>query len=100
MCYFLGAFGVVDAIYTDSKYFKRNIHQEKKIVKVVVPNCFKRATQTLIFFQKKGFVGCPVLSVIQALGVYGSIGVKYIKFQLELHFLFTALCLYNRYIYR
>ena len=25
MCYFLGAFGVVDA-----KYFKRNIHQEKK----------------------------------------------------------------------
>ena len=65
----------------------------------VVPNCFKRATQTLNFIQKKGFVGCPVLSVIQALGVYGSIGVKYIKFQLELHFLFTALCLYNRYIY-
>ena len=26
------------------------------------------------------------LSVIQALGVYGSIGAKYIKFQLELHF--------------
>ena len=26
------------------------------------------------------------LSVIQALGVYGSIGAEYIKFQLELHF--------------
>ena len=34
------------------------------------------------------------LSAIRALGVYGSIGTKYIKIHLELHFLFTSLCLY------
>ena len=39
------------------------------------------------------------LSVTQALGVYESIGEKYIKFQLELYFLFTALCFYSRYLY-
>ena len=34
------------------------------------------------------------LSAIRVLGVYGSIGTKYIKIHLELHFLFTSLCLY------
>ena len=34
------------------------------------------------------------LSAIRALGVYGSIGTKYIKIHLELHFLLTSLCLY------
>ena len=33
------------------------------------------------------------LSAIRALVVYGSIGTKYIKIHLELHFLFTSLCL-------
>ena len=34
------------------------------------------------------------LSVIRALGVYGSIGTEHIKFHVELHFLFKSLCLY------
>ena len=43
--------------------------------------------------------GISHMSAIQALGVCGSIGTKYIKLHLDLHFLFTALCLYSRYIY-
>ena len=31
-------------------------------------------------------------SAIRALGFYGSIGTKYMKFHLELYFLFTSLC--------
>ena len=45
------------------------------------------------------YVEISHLSVFQVLGVYRSIGVKYIKSKLELHFLFTALCLYSMYIY-
>ena len=34
------------------------------------------------------------MSAVQALEVYGSNGVKYIKFHLQIHFLFASLCLY------
>ena len=40
-----------------------------------------------------------VIQALEALEVYGSIGAKYIKFILEIHFLFTTLCLYSRNIY-